>query len=362
MKCGLLKRGVTLYADDRICPECYRKNEIALKAIRDAHQVADNPSTAAAPSKIPTPKQAPRTRLATAAAARNNATAKSPLVSSNSAGAASVVMTPPRPPSPSPPADKSTATGAQPAGSGKTSIVTAPNPEMSRKIDEMASYITKLESEIGKLRDTVSVQASTISQLSQQVTKMKETIDAIQINSHNAVVRVSDVAQAAVHDDNVQTEPVDDNKSLQQQTTAEIVHRTLIDAERRRKNVVVSGLNEDSDDRSAFLQICESHFSVKPAISEHDCKRLGSRRDNKPRLLLVRLRSENIASTILHEAKRLRNSQDAQHIFINPDLSREAAKAASEARQRARRNKRAVNANINANANGDPVTINNSSQ
>ena len=350
-----------MYADDRNCPECYKKNEIALKAIRDAQQQqASSPGTSAAPSKIPTPKQAPRTRLATATAARNSAAGKSPLVPNNSTAAtAAIVTTTPRPPSSH--ANKASDTSAQSAAPATTSIVAVPNSDISAKMDEMASYITKLELEIGKLRDIVTGQSSTISQLSQQVIEMKESINVMQ----TAVVSVSDATQVAVHDV-VQTDPVVDNNSPQQLTTTEIVHRTLFDAERRRKNVIVSGLKEDSDDRSAFLQLCESHFSVKPAISEHDCKRLGNRRDiNKPRLLLVRLRYENIASTILHEAKRLRNSQDTQNIFINPDLSREAAKAAFEARQRAR-SKRAMSANADTNtivnANNDPVTINNGTQ
>lgn len=43
-KCKEIRHGVFLYGDDRICPQCYEKNEQALAAIRVEKQAVDQPS------------------------------------------------------------------------------------------------------------------------------------------------------------------------------------------------------------------------------------------------------------------------------------------------------------------------------
>ena len=55
--------------------------------------------------------------------------------------------------------------------------------------------------------------------------------------------------------------------------------------------------------------------------------------------MLVRLRSEELASSLLHEPPRLRNSTDpyiAANVYINQDLSPAAAKLAYETRVKRR--------------------------
>ena len=116
-----------------------------------------------------------------------------------------------------------------------------------------------------------------------------------------------------------------------------IVHITLDDVWRRKRNVVVSGLPEGtttSDDRQDFLQLCKAHLPIKPVL--RDCVRLGIPVSGQPRRLLIRLESEEAASTILKSAPSLRRSTDewiGKSVFINPDLSPAAAKLAYEQRQ-----------------------------
>ena len=114
-----------------------------------------------------------------------------------------------------------------------------------------------------------------------------------------------------------------------------VVHRTVHDLNRRKCNVIVSGLPEvdDADDTELFTSICETHLSCKPVVLQ--CRRMGKKSAGKPRRLLIHLRNESL----LKSARRLRQSTDptvAQHIYTNEDLSPEAAKLAFEARQRRR--------------------------
>lgn len=122
-----------------------------------------------------------------------------------------------------------------------------------------------------------------------------------------------------------------------------IIHRTLKDASRRKRNVVVTGLPEDPscNDQDAFLRLCELNLPIKPAVVNGGCTRLGKRTGDtrRSRRLLVRLTSDEAASELLNVAPRLRHSADqrvASHVYISADLSRSEAKLAFEERQRRR--------------------------
>ena len=126
--------------------------------------------------------------------------------------------------------------------------------------------------------------------------------------------------------------------------TTMIVHRTMNDVTRRKRNVIVSGMIEDDryDDRLSFLQLCETWLTFKPALAEGSCVRLGQPQPGRPRRLLVRTGSEEIAAALIHDAPLFAVALDEYvkyNIFINPDLSPAAAKLAFERRQ-ARRSAR----------------------
>ena len=122
------------------------------------------------------------------------------------------------------------------------------------------------------------------------------------------------------------------------QTISQTVYRTLRDVNRRKQNVVVSGLSETTgtDDRAEFIKLCETYLSSKPYVIK--CERIGRIVDARPRRLLVRLSSESAAAELLRSARTLRRASDSSvtNIYINPDLSPMEAKLAFEARQRRR--------------------------
>ena len=125
--------------------------------------------------------------------------------------------------------------------------------------------------------------------------------------------------------------------------TAMIIHRTLRDTARRRCNIIVSGLPEESnceEDRISFLGICEEWLPIKPLLSEGSCIRIGKQlQTGLPRRLLVRIGSEETANSLLKAAPLLRQAADvdvSERIFINPDLAPEAARLAYEQRKNRR--------------------------
>jgi len=80
-------------------------------------------------------------------------------------------------------------------------------------------------------------------------------------------------------------------------------------------------------------------------VSKLGCRRLGKRTDGQqPQKLLVHLNSEQAASTLLAEARKLRKSDSeavarnvvARNVFLNPDLSPAELRLAYDRRQKQR--------------------------
>jgi hypothetical protein len=127
-----------------------------------------------------------------------------------------------------------------------------------------------------------------------------------------------------------------------------VVHRTLNDISRRKRNVIVTGMPEQDNneagitDKEAFGNLCECYLSFKPLLAQGNCcVRIGKQRDGRPRRLLVKLHSDEAAATLLEAAPELRHSSDefiANNVYINPDLSPLAAKLAYEDRVKRREN------------------------
>ena len=144
--------------------------------------------------------------------------------------------------------------------------------------------------------------------------------------------------------------------------TATTVHRVMKDFERRKSNVIVSGLKPQPnvDDGSLFNLLCERHFSVGPLAVK--CRRIdkpGSSASSmsgiKPSKLLVHLGSEKLASEILPQARQLRLSEDQDirlNVFISLDMSPEESKLAYEERVR-RRSRKSVPSKFPHQSNGD---------
>jgi len=100
--------------------------------------------------------------------------------------------------------------------------------------------------------------------------------------------------------------------------------------------VIVSGLVEDDsvDDVVAFQQLCEDYLECKPLVV--NCLRLGLRMQDKPWWLLVRLREERTALSLLQSSRQLRSANDdvVRTVYINKDLTPAEARLAFEDRQK----------------------------
>ena len=347
-KCKEFKHGVTLYADDRICPDCYAKNELALKVIREEKE-----GRSVSPSRIPTPtnkngsrKQPPRQAKVTEKKESNPVSSKSPVASVSKIVtqselktiAASASPAPPPPPTNSPEMynliknlnDKIESQSKTIEhltvrlnlimslfGISNNDLLN--NDGVNNNDDDVV--VTTDETTVKQPAEILKSSQSVIGSLSQEIASVKQSVIELQQASKKPVVS---------------TEMLSDDFNKH---TAITVHRTLHDVNRRKRNVVISGLKESDDDRKAFLDLCEYNLSIKPVVNEGDCRRLGSVRPGKPRLLLVKLRTEDDAVEVLRSARQLRQSYDneiARKIYINPDLPPEAAKLAYERRKRAR--------------------------
>jgi len=105
--------------------------------------------------------------------------------------------------------------------------------------------------------------------------------------------------------DTVVTATIAETDTRADRVSASIVHKTLNDNARRKRNVIVSGIPETgsaTNDRIEFQRICEQNVSTKPAIGDDSCKRPGKEQTAGGRRLLVRLGSEDAAIHLLQAA------------------------------------------------------------
>jgi len=175
-----------------------------------------------------------------------------------------------------------------------------------------------------------------LSVVTEQLSDVMSTVDKLQQKLANV-----DISRSYNQVDSINV----DNTNVTKATTTDIaveIHRTLVDVSKRKQNVVVTGLPESQHitDEQAFLNLCEENFSFKPTLSHVGCRRLGKISDqHKSRKLLIHLKSEETANSILCEAKKLRHSNDpavSSTVYINPDRSPAESKLAFEMRQQKR--------------------------
>ena len=185
-----------------------------------------------------------------------------------------------------------------------------------------------VQSTIQKLRAEVSTLSSNVVQLQADMAQLQSDIRQ---NQHTTT--------AAPHS----LSPSDDLPVPVTVPTVE-VERVIENINRRKSNVIVSGLQEDSNvsDTETFQQLCESYLQCKPFVV--NSRRIGQRSPGKPQRLLVRLRDEQSATALLCSSRRLHSDDNetiSKTVFINPDLTPAAAKLAFEERQKRRQQKSA---------------------
>ena len=111
---------------------------------------------------------------------------------------------------------------------------------------------------------------------------------------------------------------------------------------RRASTVIVSGLPivNSASDHQQFVNLCQSEFQVQPDVVH--IRRLGPSKPGRVQPLMVALRTEEAASHLLEQARRLRQSADdyvRSNIYLNANLTRAEANAAFQLRQRRREKK-----------------------
>ena len=120
-----------------------------------------------------------------------------------------------------------------------------------------------------------------------------------------------------------------------------LIERAVKEINRKRLNVVVSGLAETGTfhgDAQLFSDLCSEFLGLRPTPTK--CVRLGktsplANGDTRPRLLLVSFATELEATSIISSARRLReaaNDDVRRYVFINRDMTKEESKAAFERR------------------------------
>lgn len=245
------------------------------------------------------------------------------------------------------------------------------------KINEMASYITNLESEIGKLKDIITHQSSTINQLS---TKLNFVLSYLEINSDDNKKDVCSDDNKRANDDNSNDGTTDgetrqsanisssitrNNSSSVRRitaTTAAVAAVYIEEQTRRRRasTLIVSGLSVDDSlsDQDSFNKLCEDELTSitnKPEVVF--TKRLGKKLDNKIQPLLVCFRNETDARQILERARDLRRSNNEHirtNVYINPNRTRAEAEADYQLRCKRRNSKANIGPQIGT-TNNDQV-------
>lgn len=136
----------------------------------------------------------------------------------------------------------------------------------------------------------------------------------------------------------------------QSQPRATVDHNSVVTAmyveqnnkARRANSFVISGLPPTeltSADNDLVQRLCQDEFNI--SVDLMSSKRIGKPIAEKPRRLLVYVRSQQQAQAIIQSARLLRQSTDPfikANIFINANLTKAEAKAQFEIRQQRRAN------------------------
>jgi len=119
----------------------------------------------------------------------------------------------------------------------------------SSKFKELQWKVAMLVEEVTSLRNDLS-----------EVTKQQQRSAA---NNKNAAT-ATDVTD---HEDGTAA-IIPANKNTDICSTVEIVHRTLADVSRRKRNVIVVGMRERDDDNADFFAICRENLPVKSSVTD----------------------------------------------------------------------------------------------
>ena len=95
----------------------------------------------------------------------------------------------------------------------------------------------------------------------------------------------------------------------------------------RRMNICVRGFPTSSDDRSAFLDLCQNVLDLDPALIDENIVsliRVGPINYFKPRVMIIKLNNQDIRKRILRNAHKLKHfsSTIESSVYLSAHLSR----------------------------------------
>jgi len=220
---------------------------------------------------------------------------------------------------------------------------------------------TGLKIELARVHEELADLRTSVAWLFEEVRELKEHSDATSMNSVQTVTTDQPSSNVANGVNGVNSNnSISNNASLTSiSQLRHEVRQTVQETMRRKCNVTVIGLPEVPGgslitEGDSFLRFCEENLSIKPALDHKGCKRLGTPNDQRPRRLLVHLRSESSASDVISAARTLRRNESTKHIYINPDLTKEESKLAFEHRQR----RRAARSTTTTSSNSSGLNVN----
>jgi len=218
---------------------------------------------------------------------------------------------------------------------------------------KLRDSLQKLLPIIGWVCDNCRISARhNLHKLQSAVSNLTQEVAHLQMQINNLTPSI------ATSDGNLKSTDVEP-KNLGNTNVQLMVHKTLEDLQLRKSNIVVTGLPETGDaesDRNQFADFCSEHLSTKPCIT--GCFRLGREMNDRPRRLLVKLRTEQSVVELLRDARKLQTSPEilAKNVFLNPDLSPQQMQLAFEARCRKREKRSATNQGMPATTPGTGAT------
>ena len=214
--------------------------------------------------------------------------------------------------------------------------------DLQQTVKSLASQVNFLLSFVGAVdtsplisQDQQVTYSSTVSQpaVSQQST-ISESIQSASVDvvSQSYAAIVSHPAQQS----SVMGAPV--CKAVMAAVCDELSERT-----RRSCNLVVTGLHpvQGTTDKEVFLSLCDLEFGFRPTLIS--CRRIGRTSvEGRVRPLLVTLPTAGDASNLLGYGRQLRFSTsdyNRENVYLNPDMTKQEAKAAYDERVRRRQAK-----------------------
>ena len=216
---------------------------------------------------------------------------------------------------------------------------------MPDSINSTSTAIKSLEAEIIGFKAACTV-------IVDEVISVKDTLKAFLGNkrppnqSMNARARGSQDSRISVQNNIVPIGPEVLDPPVTSISMLKTVHTEIHEKERRRHNVIVSGMKRDrssqiTDDIANFVRICSRYLDtdVGEYIVPGRCRRLGNLVPGKIQPLLIAFKTTNVPEKLLEVARNLRFVDEeyiAQHVFIGADLTPAEAELAFERRQQRR--------------------------